>query len=194
MNRLMRYKKKSGPSQHEPDWLATATPLQKRLYFEAKKQFDKKKAAIESGQTSEGKDRKIVASDIASAAKCDKSYISKRKNPDLHKWISDHTEQLITLAQAKRQSTVSRRKNAEEVRQENQLIKNQIKNNRNLDYVAIAEALLGSTLIESHKNLSDELAELRHENQTLQNQVAELRETNRQLIKSINISSKKHSL
>ncbi|ASG07616.1 hypothetical protein DMC15_03490 [Vibrio sp. 11986-1-5] len=194
MSRLLRYEKKSSSSLHEPDWLASATPLQKMLYLEAKKQFDAKKAAIESGQTSEGKDRKIVASEVASAAKCDKSNISKRKNPDLHKWITDHTEQLIALAQVKRQSTVSRRKTAEEVRKENQLIKNQIKTDRNHDYVAIAEALLGCTLIESHKNLSDELAELRHENQTLQNQVAELRETNRQLIKSINISSKKHGI
>ena len=192
VSRLLKYEKKGSSSPREPDWLATATPLQKRLYSEAKKQFDTKKAAIEAGQASEGKCRKIVASEVASAAKCDKSNISKRKNLDLHKWIEDRTEELIALAQAKRQSTVSRRKTVEEVRKENEQIKNQIKAERNHDYVAIAEALLGNTLIESHKNLSDELAELRHENQTLQNQVAELRETNRQLMKSINITGKKH--
>ncbi|CAE6899395.1 hypothetical protein ACOMICROBIO_NCLOACGD_01410 [Vibrio sp. B1ASS3] len=188
MSRLLKYEKTNNSSNQEPDWLTTATALQKRLYLEARKQFEVKKALIEAGQASGGKCRKIVASEVASAAKCDKSNISKRKNPDLHKWIEDHTEQLIALAQAKRQSIVSRRKTAEEVRKENNMIKNQIKAEKNHDYVAIAEALLGNTLIESHKNLSDELTELRRENQTLQNQIAELRETNRQLIKSINIS------
>ncbi|PTP83183.1 hypothetical protein CWO02_22865 [Vibrio splendidus] len=191
MNRLLKYEKKINSSQQEPEWLTTATPLQKRLYLEAQKQFETKKSVIEAGQASEGKCRKIVASEVASAAKCDKSYISKRKNPDLHKWIEDHTDQLIALAQAKRQSTASRKKNVEEVRKENEVLKNQIKTERNHDYVSIAEALLGNTLIESHKNLTDELTELRYENQNLHNQVAELRESTRQLIKSINISGKK---
>lgn len=191
MSRLLKYEKKGSSSLQEPDWLTTATPLQNRLYLEAKKQFELKKAAIEAGQAAEGKCRKIVASEVASAAKCDKSNISKRKNPDLHKWIEDRTDELIALAQAKRQPTVSRRKTAEEVRLENQQIKNQMKAEKNYDYVAIAEALLGNTLIESHKNVSDELAELRQENQYLHNQVAELRETNRQLMKRINVSGKK---
>ncbi|WP_339385428.1 hypothetical protein [Vibrio fluvialis] len=190
MSRLLKYEKKRSISTEEPDWLINATPLQKKLYLEAKKQFETKKATIESGQLSEGKDRKIVASAVADAANCDKSYISKRKNPDLHKWIEDRSEELLALAQLKRQSKVARRKTAEEVRKENEQLKQQNLAERNRDYVALAEALLGNTLIEAYKNVSAELAELRHENQSQQNQIAELRETNRQLMKSINVSDK----
>ncbi|TOM14468.1 hypothetical protein, partial [Vibrio parahaemolyticus] len=73
-------------------------------------------------------------------------------------------------------SKVSRRKSTEEVRQENQQFRQQLKAERNYDYVAIAEALLANTLTESHKNISDELAELR--------------QANRLLISSINLGHK----
>lgn len=189
MSRLLKYQKMSITEQ-EPDWLSTASAVQRRLYLEAKKQFESKKAAIESGKASDGKSRKIVASAVADAAKCDKSNISKRKNPDLHKWIEDRTKELIALAQSQGLSRISRRKTTEEVRQENQQIRQQLKAERNFDYVAIAEALLGNTLAESHKNISDELAELRQENQSLQNLVAELRQANRLLMSSINLGQK----
>ncbi|WOC25035.1 hypothetical protein LY624_10465 [Pseudoalteromonas sp. N1230-9] len=193
MSRLLNYKKTASSSLHEPEWITNATVLQRRLYLEAKKQFEAKKAEILAGKASDGKCRKIVASQVALAAGCDKSNISERKNPDLHKWIKDRTEELIALAQEKLRSRASRKKTAEEVRKENALIRHQIMEYRNHDYAKIAEALLSSTLTESHKNISAELAELRRENQTLQNQVAELRETNKQLIKSINISPQKHN-
>ncbi|MGI9838789.1 hypothetical protein [Vibrio parahaemolyticus] len=190
MSRLLKYQKKNIISQPEPVWLSTSSPVQKRLYWEAKKQFEEKKTAIESGKASHGKASRMVASEIASAAKCDKSNISKRKNPDLHKWINDLTEELIALAQSNGLSKVSRRKSTEEVRQENQQFRQQLKAERNYDYVAIAEALLANTLTESHKNISDELAELRQENQSLHNQIAELRQANRLLISSINLGHK----
>lgn len=176
MSRLLKYQKKNIISQPEPVWLSTSSPVQKRLYWEAKKQFEEKKTAIESGKASHGKASRMVASEIASAAKCDKSNISKRKNPDLHKWINDLTEELIALAQSNGLSKVSRRKSTEEVRQENQQFRQQLKAERNYDYVAIAEALLANTLTESHKNISDELAELR--------------QANRLLISSINLGHK----
>ncbi|WP_352283576.1 hypothetical protein [Pseudoalteromonas sp. Q18-MNA-CIBAN-0097] len=190
MSRLLKYEKKSHTSQKDPIWLAIASPVQKRLYLEAKKQFEKKKADIESGKASNGKDRKLVASEIAVAAKCDKSNISKRKNADLHKWIEEHTKELLALSQSRGISSVSRRKTTEEVRKENQQIKQQLKAEINYDYVSISEALLANTLIESQKNISYELSELRQENQYLLNQVAELRQANRLLMNSINVGTK----
>ena len=99
----------------------------------------------------------------------------------------DRNEELLALAQSHFQPTVARRKTAEEVRKENEQLKERGKAERNSDYVGIAEALLGNTLIEAHKNISAELLELSIENRELHKRVAELRETNRQLMKSVNV-------
>lgn len=189
MNILDKFQKFSTIDK-DPDWLCSASPVQQRLYVEAKKQYEEKKALIESGNASDVKSRKIIASAVAEAAMCDKSNISKRKNPDLHKWIEDKTEELISLAQSQGLHHKSRRRTTEEVRQENNIIKRQLKAERNFDYAAIAESLLSNTLIESHKNISNELVELRKENQYLHNLVAELRQSNRLLMSSINVGKK----
>ena len=189
MNILDKFKKFSTIDK-DPDWLCSASPVQQRLYVEAKKQYEEKKMLIESGNASDVKSRKIIASAVAEAAMCDKSNISKRKNPDLHKWIEDKTDELIALAQSQGLHHKSRRRTTEEVRQENNIIKQQLKAERNFDYAAIAESLLSNTLIESHKNISSELVELRKENQYLHNLVAELRQSNRLLMSSINVGKK----
>ncbi|QUS59037.1 hypothetical protein [Pseudovibrio brasiliensis] len=190
MSRLSKFEKLEVQPVQDVHWLADATPLQRRLYEEAQKQFDEKKAAIEAGQASEGKQRKIVAADVAYAAHCDKSYISKRKNPDLHNWIESRSAELNALAKARRHSAVSRRKTVEEVRKENEQLKRRRTSEKNYDYVAIAEAMLCSALRGDYQQVAEELNELKVESQSLRNQIAQLRMSNRQLLKSVNVAEK----
>lgn len=164
-DKLKRSADSSAVKTDLPKWVMEGSATTKSLYFAAVTEFSSIKSAIEAKKNLSVKNRKLVLSAIAKAAKKDRSILNARRQPEVVDWISwanSQLDELYTLHKAKKPS-----KSPRESSHNLTSLRSEIKKLREERAKEFVDRVFQSNLLEERDTLAMEVTTLRRRNDEL---------------------------
>ncbi len=142
-----------------PSWYEKLSEAQKKIYHAITQNFIKIESLIESKNTLAIKDRRIVLSRIAKEVNVDRSYITKRRMPQIINFIGECNDKLDRAWKATRKNPSSRKLTKKELEKEVSRLKELLSEERDKNISDFINSALDHGLNETHKAITLELAE-----------------------------------
>lgn len=155
-----------------PKWVMEGSETTKSLYFAAATEFSNIKSAIEAKKDLSVKQRKLILSSIAKAAKKDRSILNARRQPEVVDWVSRanaQLDELYALHKPKRRAKLSG-----EPDQNLAALRGEIKKLREERAKEFVDRVFQSNLLEERDSLAMEVLTLRRRNDELMRRVDNL--------------------
>jgi len=180
-----RLSKKPNPARKQsspPKWVKEGTKMTKNLYQSTVEEYRRIEHLIKSNKSQGPKDRRLVLATIARMARCDRSLVTPRRQPELCDFISRLNNDLRALSDLhptnyQRARGPTKRELAREVG----ALRRATKRHAESDKRAIVEEFFASNLLDDRDKLARETARLRNENQALTEKISRLEQLAQQI-------------
>ena len=147
-----------------PNWLLTSTDKVKAIYKQVIDDADFIEKQILSADKLKANDRKIVISRIANKVGVDKSYITKRRTPQIISLINRKNDRLKRLWNANKRINSNKSKTKEALNKEVSSLKKLLIIEKDKNYSEAISKALNSTVSERQEELASQVADLRIKN------------------------------
>lgn len=158
-----------------PSWYENLTNTQKQIYQTTVKHYLKIKTSMTSAKSLSIKDRKIILSEIAREVNVDRSYITKRRMPEIISFVNECNDKLNRCWQGLNKKQSSKNLSKKELEREVSRLKKLLSKEKDKNISDYINNALDNGFNKTHKSLLLELSELKAQNSQYIQTIANLR-------------------
>lgn len=158
-----------------PSWYENLTNTQKQIYQTTVKHYLKIKTSMTSAKSLSIKDRKIILSEIAREVNVDRSYITKRRMPEIISFVNECNDKLNRCWLALNNNQSSKNLTKKDLEREVSRLKKLLSKEKDKNISDYINNALDNGFNETHKSLLFELSELKAQNSQYIQTIANLR-------------------